>query len=434
MTVNLNALAKKINFGFNFGESFGLYPQLNPENVANDYRSMAGELEDNYVVGGLVNFFFRKMQEVTLVLQEEVKPGKWNTYEGPYNREPLLLFEEANEYFGGKGLYYAVIRDLLDWGNSYVLILEKTNGLGVHGYVYLERDRVEPFTKLINGVSRMFYRYTYKNGGQVVYPARLVCHFKWGIDRREVLMGVPMIRGAIKEIANDTALSLTSTNKADRGNNSDIVFTADSDNKSPKGQLTLASIKKLFQLWRAGSREGAGLPMFIPLPVKMHTKGYSPQELQISQQRSDLASRIATPIGLDVMVLGLPSDNKTYSNYKEAIGNAVENAFLPLIGVIADTLSAKLKPYTGMESSVYRIHFDTSQIKGLQEGITAKHERLRLDFRSNMVTLGTVQEELNYPLDTENADKYFSELVALGNTDTTKVEDTSGKAKNEQSG
>ena len=431
--IQLDALAKSAAIGFNFGEIHSIYPQLNLTDVANDYRKIAGDVEDNYVIGGTINFLYRKMQEVTLVLQEEVKAGKWINYEGSYIREPLLKFEEANEYFASKAIYYGIIRDLMDFGNSYVLIQENRQNGSIKNFVYLERDRVRPFTVMENGVSVLYYEYSPRMSQPVVYPARLMLHFRWGVDRNNPLVGVPIIRGALKEVANDTALAIASTNKADKGNNSDVIFTADSDARSPRAELKIESIKKLFQLWRAGSREGSGLPMVLPMNVKMHTKGYSPVELQISQQRNDLAPRIGSSAGIDVMVLGLPSENKTYSNYKEAIGNAVENAFVPLINVIADTINAKIRYYTGKNESSFRIGFDITQIKGLQEGVTARHERLRLDFRSNMVTLGVVQEELGYPVDEVNAEKYFSELVSLGNPEAP-AEDTSGKAKNERSG
>lgn len=429
MQIQIDALKSKIK-GFNYGTNYALFPTLNLKDVTNDYRQIAGDLEDNYIVAGAINFMYRKMQEVTLALQEEVKIGKWVNYEGPYNREPLILFEEGNDYFTGKSLYYAIIRDLFDYGNSFVLINEM--GGVIQNFIYLERHRVRVFTKVENGISQLYYVYTFKDGGERTFPARVVMHFKWGIDREEPLMGIPVIRGSIKEVANDTSLGLTSTNKANSGGGSDIIFSPEADSRSPRGELSLNSIKKVFHLWKSSAREGAGLPMFLPFSLKMFNKGYSPADLQISQQRNDLAHRIACPTGIDSMILGLPSDNRTYSNYKEAISNAVENAFLPLLDVIAATINSKLKVYTGKDTGGFRIHFDVTRIRGLQEGITARHERIRLDFRSNMIKLKDAQEELGYPVDSEYGDMYFSELVALGKIE--EVPQDSGKGVNERSG
>lgn len=404
---------------YNYG-NFSAY--LSPDNTikgaTRDYLSLIGDPAQTYVVGAALNFVYRKLHEVDLIIERRNERFLWELYPiKGLHYNVLKLFDTPNAYTTGKALFYGVTRDVMVEGNAY-LLKRYTNTRELIGFIYLPSEHVTIETRLIQGKTYLFYRYS-QPGEERVYSSKDIVHFKWGTSETDPLMGVPMIKSALREIANDVALNYVSTNKANNGGNPDVILSPEETGVTKGKRFDLEQIKLLVQLWKATSREGAGLPYVSPVALKMQTKGFTPMEMQLTQQRNDLASKIAAPMGFDVMVFGLPSENKTYSNYKEAIENAVENSLLPLLNLITDTLTSSLHSDLSMPEGLdWRIRFDIRELRGLQEDIDKKHERVRLNFRSNLISLGTAQQELNYEVDEENRDKYFSELFAMGKETT----------------
>jgi phage portal protein BeeE len=66
------------------------------------------------------------------------------------------------------------------------------------------------------------------------------------------------------------------------------------------------------------------------LPIEISNPGFSPEEMILDKVRAIPVTRICAAMGIDPMVIGLPSDTKTYANYEEAIKAAYYRTIIPL--------------------------------------------------------------------------------------------------------
>ena len=75
--------------------------------------------------------------------------------------------------------------------------------------------------------------------------------------------------------------------------------------------------------------DGRGEPWFHNEPIEVTTPGFTPEQLVLDKVRSIPVSRIGAALGFDPMVIGLSSEQKTYSNLGEALEAAYELNIVP---------------------------------------------------------------------------------------------------------
>jgi len=137
------------------------------------------------------------------------------------------------------------------------------------------------------------------------------------------------------------------------------------------------------------SGERRGSPLIPEIPVDVKQVGFSPEQLVLDKVRAVPAARICSALGLDPIVIGLPSENKTFSNYSEARESAYEMTVVPLQRLIVGTLNhvyrAELEPG--------RLVFDLSKVRVLQGDVDR-----RLSVLSDLVKSGVLTPEEVRPI------------------------------------
>jgi HK97 family phage portal protein len=88
----------------------------------------------------------------------------------------------------------------------------------------------------------------------------------------------------------------------------------------------------------------AGRPMLLEGGLDWKPMGFSPSDMEFQKTKDSAAREVALAFGVPPMLLGLPGDN-TYSNYQEANRAFYRLTVLPLVGKVADALSAWLSTH-----------------------------------------------------------------------------------------
>ncbi|KAB7616085.1 phage portal protein [Amylibacter sp. SFDW26] len=92
----------------------------------------------------------------------------------------------------------------------------------------------------------------------------------------------------------------------------------------------------------------AGRPMLLEGGLDWKPMGFSPSDMEFQKTKDSAAREVALAFGVPPMLLGLPGDN-TYSNYQEANRAFYRLTVLPLVGKVADALSAWLSGHFGAD-------------------------------------------------------------------------------------
>lgn len=391
-----------------------------------DYESSVGEKYENSVVMACIAWTFRKLSESKIMLQKyDTVHNKWIKPNRSVTELEHIVecLNFPNEYYNSDVIWFGTLVSLACEGRSFLHKRLQKNKLV--GFDYISHLNIKPSanqdningTKLITG-----YKYTPPGGTEEIIPYENIIMPRWGVDPKNIATGISPFRSVLREIAADNEAATTYAALSRNQFRSGPMFSQKvGPNVKP---MNPEQRKELLKLAASFLKDKRGMPFVPPVPVDITNISWSPEQMQLGSQRNDLAARIASEWGLDIMVLGLPSENKTYSNFGEALDGALENCVLPILNMLGNQLSYFLIPY--QYRGVFRIAWDTSEIRGLQEDKDKRHERIRQDWKAGIITLGTTCSLLEYPEPkAEDADKRFNDIFPRSGENTASA--TGGK-------
>jgi phage portal protein BeeE len=155
--------------------------------------------------------------------------------------------------------------------------------------------------------------------------------------------------------------------------------------------------------------------------VEIIKLGMSPEEMRLDRLPLRAEARITAAIGVSPMVLGLPDPNKTYSNYNEANTAAWRHCIVPMQDLVAEALTYQLLNEFDDETK-HLVEWDYTHVEALQEDLGKKHDRVREDWKANIITQNEARDELGYEPDPDG-DRFFYELTALNKAEDDPVQD-----------
>lgn len=405
---SFRALAQTVtNF---FGRGFsGVSWFLSGLGSAIDYSKEAGARYDNSAVAAAVQWMQRRMSEVTVTVQKRKAD---NTFKQVDHEFASVL--ENGPCYPGTVLLWGTILALVVSGNAYWYKVRSKSGKVV-GYAMLDYTRTRPMSDKYRDASNEWSPATYfefrNPDGQVFDLAPMdVVHFRFGIDPADHKRGISPIQAALREIVTDNEAALLGVSLLKNGGMPALAFEPAEglENITPdQSELIQRKVKEKV------TGPSAGSLLMMGIPGKFTTIGHSPDKLVLNQTRAMAVSRILSGLGIDPMVLGFPSENKTYSNYGEANEAAVENCFLPLLALLESTLTAQtlipdfeIGPRTNLV-----VKFDTSQVRALQPDLDKIWERVGKAFERDLVKRGEARESLGFSRESGD-DVYYSDVKA----------------------
>jgi phage portal protein BeeE len=356
-----------------------------------DYVSEAGRVYDNSVVGPAINWIWRNSQYLQFIVEKPViteKGRKWEMV--PDHALPAAI--ESGIYYDDSVLWYGTLLSFYTRGNAYWLIIRSGSGQ-IAGFVYVPHWQIRPMADKYNPGNTLlvtYYEFRPVGGGPIEIPIEDVVHFRYGLDPENQAYGLSPLFAAMRDIVGENVASTVSNALIRNGGMAGICFApkagdASFGDASGEGPTPEQEQKWLTKWRRYSTGDFAGTPMMMPFPMEVIEVGQPLDKLATDVLRRVGASRIMAAFGFDMMVLGLESASKTYSNYEEANEAAYEQGLLPTMKLLAKQLTFVLrKNYAGSET--YRCGWDTSEVRALQPDIDDLHSRAREDYYKGIIT------------------------------------------------
>lgn len=398
-----------------------------------DYRKEAGRIYDNSVVLPGHNFFWRNCLYPRLIVKtkstdENGEPGFKEVEDHPF----VEAFENG-PFYDHTVLLFGVLLSWLVDGNVY-LYKVRSASTDVVGYIYIPHFQIWPMADLFNDDgSKLITYYEYMPVGgppQKFLPEEIV-HLRHGIDPENMMRGLAPLMSALREVVGDNEAGVLGTALMLNAGISAIAF---SPKEGKTGELSPQKWDQMKARWRENTTgEMAGSPNFIPFPVDAINLGFKPSDLVLDKNRALFVSRICASIGFDPMVLGLPSEQKTYSNYEEAIEAAFKNTILPTLNIFAIQLTHQtLRPDFGADFKT-RVGWDLTDVPALEEDETEKATRVQGLWDSGLIKRSDGRRMLKLKVDEKTDDVYKTDISA-GGTEASAKQAATGKLKQELAG
>lgn len=354
-----------------------------------DYRSAVGDARGNAMVMACVKWVCRTFPEAPTIVETKAAKG-WQ----PSDEHPLLaLLARPNPYYSGLHLWSATLADWMLTGNSYWFKRRTGNGRPVQ-FWWIPSMLLEP--KWPDDGRTFIGWYDYTVEGQVYrVEAADVVHFRDGFDPSNIRKGLSPIAALLREIATDNeAANWTASMLRNVGVPSVVL--------SPEGDydVTEEIAEEARDRWVArttGDRRGG--PIFMGGRTKVSVLSFSPEQMQMRDQRRIPEERVAAIFGTPAVVVGLGAglDRSTYNNMAEAREAAYESNIIPTQRLLAADLNTQLVPDFG-DPNRLRIAFDLSKVRVLQDDQNALHERVTTALTRGAMKLNEVREAIGLDL------------------------------------
>lgn len=377
-----------------------------------DYAQEAGKIYDNSVVLTCIQWKANAISECELIIQQRTPKG-WKQTDSVAARSAIRAIVRPNDYYTGGALMKGAV---LSWDvRGQWFALKRRDKIGrMMGLYWIPHPQMVPSsdvdnedgTKLITN-----YYYTPKGFGPMSMDPKEVIHVRNGIDPEDPRCGLSPLAAALRDVCteNEAANWLASVLRNGGAPSVWLSPKAGKDLPPPtpdQWQRLKAYVNEFVQ-------DKRGEAAAFPIPVDLVRPSFSPAELELGVIREIPTSRICAAEGIDPMVLGLPSQSKTYSNLEEARDSAGKQTILPMLAEWASQLGNQVLPEFGLDPDQYRFWWDTSNVSWLQDETDALHDRLRKNWEAGAYDLARYKELLGeVPLPADRGVTYFS-MVAV---------------------
>lgn len=376
-----------------------------------DYKAQAGKVFDNSVVSAIYGWYARQICYPRLIVQQRVKDESGGYVWKEIPNHPLPLAITNSPTYDETRLWSGLVLSLLinDGGGFWYKV--RNNSGKVAGFQYVphtqvtaESDGNNPDgTKLVT-----HFEYTPIGGIAKDEPVEDFVHFTLGVNIEDPRKGIAPITAVLREVWGENEASTITAALLRNAGITALVFSPKVDTTT---EVTPAKAEEFKDRWRRNTTgDMAGTPSVLPFPIDVHNVGLTPDQLVPKQIRETHLSRICAAVGLDPMVLGYPSEQKTYANYGEALEAAYENALMPMLAIIAKQLTRQclIPDYGG---SQMRVWWDTSEVPALQDDEDSLWKRMGQAFKDGLITRADGRSRLGLYVDDARDNIFASDAL-----------------------
>ena len=365
-----------------------------------DYEGEAGDLWLNGCVMMALRFKACAITEMRPVVQEW-DPQKRAFREAaptPDVRDWLRAFTEPTEDYDWTVMLGSVFLSDDVAGNAF--LIKRKDGLDRPraGYRYEPHFLMEAVSddpkRLVTG-----YRYGAPGDTLRPLPREDVVHIRQlFLNPRERRLGMTPLAAVLRDVCADNELTnwLASLLRNGAMPSHLLVPKSTGDDRANQAAAALWSKTKgnLGDLFKQFVKDMRGEAMTAPMPMEAIKLMWSPAELEIAELQQGPVARIFAAQGVDPMCVGLPSANKTYSNFEEARDGCGKMTIIPTAGRWMGQFSRQTAPDFGLDPQRYRMWLATDGVSWLQDETADLHDRVRKDFVSNVIDLHDAYEEI----------------------------------------
>lgn len=363
-----------------------------------EYADAVGDGLDSSVIVAPLLWMARTFPEAPVVVERSKNPT-WEVV----NAHPMVaLLNRPNPYYSGVLLKQAA---MISWGLAGNVYLVKVRG--AYGQVeqlwYIPHWLMVPRRERGSTQFVDYYEYSYGSGTLKLHPSDVV-HIRLGIDPRNQMQGIGPLTSILREVfTDDEAAAFTATLLSNMGVPG-LVISPEKEGGSlnkEQGDRIKADIEDKV----TGDRRGK--PLVMLGPTKIQQFGFSPEQLNLKALRRIPEERVTAVMGIPAIVVGLGAglDRSTFANYKEAREAAYESNIIPTQSVFCAELQHQLLPDFEARPDDFRVGFDNSQVRILQEDENRKAARYSLLYRNGVVWRSEARRAMG--LDTDKEDDVF---------------------------
>lgn len=370
---------------------------------AHNYREDAGDLLQNSVVAAGVSAVGQALGEAPPMLEERQGDNwvkvtdhpaihKLNNPNGYYTMNHLWIAQAGSEITNGEGFWRITMNSQNEpaeiwWERPDMVRIIGDKGAFIDGYELMVNGIPYPVEAAIN----------FKKTRATDY----MIHFRAALNHYNPRTGWSPLQAGYRQVVGDNAATTYHTSLMRNVTAVGLLVTLRSQLENGQNITPDQFDAIKTKINQAAKGEGAGSTVAINLPLDVNRLGLTPDEMAIDRLISYYEYRIASLIGVDVMVLGLGSgtQQKTYANFAEAISDFQERRIVPTKNRQAEELRIQYLPLWGLDPEKYRIVWDYSKVPVMQENEDEKHNRVRADWVSGVPDLYQTATLLGYEAD-----------------------------------
>ncbi len=368
-----------------------------PGSVRN-YAAAVGDGTGSSTVMAPLLWIARNFPEAPPMLRREIEGG--SELEGVPTHPLLRLLVRPNEHYSGTTLWMAT---MLDWyvdGNAYWIKIRDAGGR-VRELWWAPSSLMNPKGSETEFISH----YEYRPGSDVkILEPQDVVHYRFGLDSTDPRRGYSPLKSVLREVfTDDEAATFTAALLKNAGVPGLIVSPKDAD-AEPTADDVAATKAKLMEL-TTGDRRGEPLVMSGPTEIKQF--GFSPAQLDLKSLRRLPEERVTAVLGVPAIVAGLGAglDRSTFANFAEARAAAYQENIIPAQRIIGEEIRFQLLGDFEQDVWSYRVGFDTSRVKVMQEDEEKRARRLSVGVTGGWIQVAEARREMG--LDAEAADEIY---------------------------
>ena len=354
-----------------------------------DYEQECGDLWRNSVVALSLGWLSDRFCKPPIRVSRITRGGEY----APLPRHPLVdLWSKPNAHFMRRNVETAIALSIKCDGNGY---LHKVRNAGGKGQVvelwWVPHFQCAPTwpdggAEFITG-----YEVTV-DGENVPVAAEDIIHFRYGIDPRNVRLGLAPLKSQLREVCTvNEESSYTAAllrNSAVPG----LMVVPDSDELRPSKE----DAERIKERILAGfGKDQRGSSVVLGGKYKVVPVGFSPEQLKLDVLPQAAVSRVAASLGVAPMSLGLPDPGKTYANLEEA-NRSSWSTIQAIQDIIAETLRWNMLPEYGTDPYTHVVEYDYSNVQELQESLDLLHARVREDYKAKLITKNEGRDILGF--------------------------------------
>jgi HK97 family phage portal protein len=319
------------------------------------------------------------------------------------NQHPMLsLLSRPNPYYSSTLLRMGIDLSFILDGNAY-LVKIRDSRLAVRQLWYVPHTIITPYVK--QGSENFIDYYKYMPGGrEIELSTDDVVHFRYGIDPDNIRKGLSPLKSALKEIYTDEEAAAFSANILRNSGVPGIIVSPASDSAGRIPDKELTETKEFLKTQFTGAHRGE--PLALSGPTKVEKYSFSPADMDLSAIRNVPEERICALLSLPAVVVGFGTgtqQTRVGAATKELREMAYTDGIMPLQKIYAEELHTQLLPEFEPNPDKFKVVFDYSDIKVLQEDKKNQDDGIRASVTAGILRVDKAQAWLGYEVDDSQA-------------------------------
>ena len=321
----------------------------------------------------------------------------------------VQLARRPNSLYSGLALWTATCISYVLSGNSYWIIVRDKFQRPAELW-YVPEWSISPVASRESGITD---HYDYSPMGQTIrLDLSDVVHFRYGIDPRNLMLGLSPLASLWREIyTDDKAANFTASLLRNMGLAGVVISPAKGLSVGDQDlEATREYISKRF------TGDHIGEPMVLSGETEIKQMAFSPQQLSLGEIRDVPEERVCAVLGIPAAVVGFGTgmqQTKVGATMRELIRLAWTGNLIPMGAVFAAELERSLLPEFETRPEQFRVRFSTENIPELHETPAERDKRVADLFKSSLITRGEAREIAGYEPDPVRDDIFLASTLAV---------------------